>query len=430
MALGKMVFQLLILLLSFATFAAAETHQLQQLLDDADKKNPSLRAAGEQIAVAESKIAQASSWKDPVLSLALSNYPVNTLKPDVTPMTGNEIRLTQQFPFPGKLDAKGKVAAQQSRWFAAAYQDARLQVRGQVKDAWYRLLFQRQAIELTEQNLKVLDDFIRLTETRYEVGKGLQQDVLKAHLQRSKQLDKLLTLQQQEETTLAELNSLAGRSTDQPLDTDQKLAGLDQAYQLSDLQEQAEQKRPMYGAFAALIDQYKAQREVAKLDYNPDFTLWGGYRFRDDRLPDGGTDFVSAGISFNLPVRRERRAAAVAEADSSLRVAYQKRNDFNNNVNLAIHRSLTKYQQASKLAELYQSGIIPQANQTFQAALSAYQVDKVDFLSLLDSLMTLYRYEIDYVRALSEQQRSHAQLEAAAGLEIDLLPSESNSNQG
>lgn len=399
---------------------AAESIQLQQLLVEADT-NPSLRAAFEQIAVAKSKIDQVTSLSDPVLSIALSNYPVDDFRADVTPMTGNEVRLAQKFPFPGKLDAKGEIAAKKSRWFASAYQDARLQIRQRVKDAWYRLLFQRQALELTDRNLKVLDDFIRLTETRYEVGKGLQQNVLKAHLQRSKQLDMLLSLQQQEAATMAELNSLIGRATDQDLLIAAQLEGVSKSFELAELQQKAEQNRPMFAAFDALVEQFKAQRKLAKLEYNPDFTVWGGYRFRDDSLADGGTDFISAGISFNLPVRKARRGAAVAEADSSLRLAYQRRNDFHNRVNLAIHRSLTKFEQTSRLLDLYRNGIIPQANQTLQATMSAYQVDKVDFLSLLDSVMSLYRYEIDYARALSDQLRSNAQIEAAAGLEVDQL---------
>jgi len=409
---------------------SAETVQLQQLLEEADRNNPSLKAALEQIAVADSKIAQVTSLSDPVLSIALSNYPYDEFTTNVSPMTGNEFRLAQMFPFPGKLDAKGEVAAKKSRWFAAAYQDNRLQVRQQVKDAWYRLLFQRRAIELTNNNLQLIDDFIKLTEARYEVGKGLQQNVLKAHLQRSKQLDMLLSLQQNEAATLAELNSLAGHETDRPLEIIAELQAVEQTYQLAELQQQAEQERPRFAAFAALIEQYKGQRELADLDYYPDFTLWAGYRWRDDALNDGGTDFLSAGVSFNLPIRKERRGAAVAEADSSLRLAYQKRNDFRNKVNLAIHRSLTKLEQTGKLVELYQGGIIPQANQTFQATLSAYQVDKVDFLDLLDSVMSMYRYEIDYARALSDQQRSRAQLEAAAGLDADQLKNLPQSDEG
>lgn len=401
--------------------SAAQTTQLSELLRDADARNPSLQVSFEKIAVAESKIDQVTSLPDPILSISLLNYSTDTFKTNQTPMTGNVIRLAQKFPFPGKLDTKGKIAAQKSRWFTSAYQDARLQIRQQVKDAWYQLLFQRQAIELTNRNLKILGDFVRLTEIRYEVGKGLQQNVLKAHLQLSKQLEMLLDLQQKEVATQATLNSLAGRNTDEVLTIDATLEAATTTFNLRDLQQLAEQNRPMFTSFAALIEQYTAQRKLARLDYKPDFTLWAGYRWRDDSLGDGGTDFISTGVSFNLPVRKARRSAAVTEADSALRLAHQKRNDFRNKTYLMIHQSLSRFEQASKLVELYRGGIIPQATQTFQATMSAYQVNKVDFLSLLDAAMSLYRYEIDYARTLRDQQRSLAQIEAAAGLDINQL---------
>ena len=74
------------------------------------------------------------------------------------------------------------------------------------------------------------------------------------------------------------------------------------------------QERPLNAAYQALIKRYRYQKKLAELDDYPDVTLWGSWRFRDDNLPDEGTDFVSAGISFNLPVYREKRRAAVADA--------------------------------------------------------------------------------------------------------------------
>ena len=110
------------------------------------------------------------------------------------------------FPFPGKLGAKGELAEQQALWYKGAWEDAKLQLTQKVKDAWYRLYYQDKAIGITQKNIDILDDFIRLTETRYEVGTGLQQDVLKAQVERSRLMDRLFTLRQQRTTVLADLN--------------------------------------------------------------------------------------------------------------------------------------------------------------------------------------------------------------------------------
>ncbi len=417
---------ILALLISCACFgsvagATAEPELLTQLLEEADRNNPELQAARERAEMVSFTIDQANSLDDPMLGIGLINIPIDKLNTSSTPMSGGTLTLSQKFPFPGKLIAKGEMAKQRTIWYAKAYEDARLKLRQQVKDAWYRLLYQRQAIDLTQQNIDILDDFIRLTETRYKVGKGLQQNVLKAQVERSKLYDKLLTLQQKEEATLAELNSLVDRDTDQPLE-EQPIPEIGHsALALADLQSQAKQRRPLFGAYRSLIDQFEEQRKLAKLDYKPDFNVWAGYRWRNDQLPDGGSDFISTGVTINLPVKNRRRSAAVAEADSGLRMAHRRFQNFRSQVDLDIHRALTRMNEAMAQTDLYKTGIIPQADQTFKATLAAYQVDKVDFLDLLDSLLTLYRYEIDYYRALTDHERGLAMVVFAAGLENGTL---------
>jgi hypothetical protein len=47
--------------------------------------------------------------------------------------------------------------------------------------------------------------------------------------------------------------------------------------------------------------------------------------------------------------------------------------------------------------------------------MSAYRVNKVDFMTLLDNLMTLFKYEIQYYRLLTEHRKNIAEIEAAVG---------------
>jgi len=391
--------------------------QLAQLVAEAQQNNPDLQAARERWEMAGHKIVPAQTLEDPMLGFAFSNYPVDTLQSDQTPMTGNELKLSQNFPFPGKLAAKGEVAEQQALWNKAAYEDARLQLTRQVKDAYYRLYFQDQAIAVTEENLEVLASFISLTKTRYEVGKGLQQDLLKAQVEQSKQLDKLLGLRQMRSSTLAMLNRLLARPADSPLElvAEPQLAPV--GYDPEQLRQAAREHRPMFAAFDSLIGRYESQRKLAKLDSYPNFNLWTSYRFRDDGLGDGGTDFVSAGVGLTLPIWREKRSEEVAEADSGIRMARRQLEEFGNQVDAGIRDLYAQLERNRDQAQLFATGIIPQAQQAFDASLTAYQVGKVEFLNLLDGLMTLYRYQLDYQRALADYQRNLAGLEAAAGVD-------------
>ncbi|MEZ4483995.1 MAG: TolC family protein [Syntrophotaleaceae bacterium] len=398
--------------------------QLSVLVAEALANNPDLKSAEARWEMAQHQIVPARSLDDPRLSFTLSNYPIDDLSGDVTPMTGKEIQLSQMFPFPGKLAAKEEMAVQQAAWYRGAYEDARGQLVQQVKDAWYRLYFQQRAIDITRQNVTVINDFIRLTETRYEVGTGMQQDVLKAQVERSKLLDKLYNQEQQKTTVLAELNRLLNRPAPSPVEIPEKLSLTSVDISLQSLVEISRTRRPLFDAYQATLDRYQAQRKLAKLNHYPDFNLFAGYRQREEVAgdPAEGSDFVSVGISINIPLWQGKRTAAVSEADSAMRMAHSELDNFRNRVDFAIADQYAQMEKNRNLVELFHTGIIPQAEQSFEAGLSAYQVGDADFLNLLDSLTTLYRYQIDYHRALSDHERSVAKLEAAVG--IDLNPEE------
>jgi len=71
-----------------------------------------------------------------------------------------------------------------------------------------------------------------------------------------------------------------------------------------------------------------------------------------------------------------------------------------------------------KRLELFKNSIIPQANQTLQSSLTAYQVDKLEFLTVIDNQMTLYEYELESYRILSDYHINIAELDALVGMGI------------
>lgn len=410
------------LLLVSGVVHALETaeSQLEDLVAEALERNPDLQAAEARWKMAEHQIVPAGSLDDPRLSLSLSNYPLDSLSGNETPMTGKEIQLSQMFPFPGKLGEKKKMAQEQALWYRGAYEEARLQLAQAVKDAWYRLYYQQQAIVITRENLDVLQDFLRMTETRYEVGTGLQQDVLKAQVEWSKLQDRVISLEQQKTTLVAELNRLLNRPPGKALEISANLKKSEINQSRRQLLELARKYRPLFMAYQAMVDRYQGQRNLARLDYYPDFTLWAGYRQREEVMgdPTDGEDFVSAGVSLNVPLWRKKRGEAVAEADSGLRMVQRQLEDLRNQIDFEISDQYAQLVKNRQLLDLFGTGILPQAAQGFEASLSAYQVGDVDFLNLLDSLMTHYRYQIDYQRALTDYERNIAKLEAAVGRDL------------
>ena len=71
--------------------------------------------------------------------------------------------------------------------------------------------------------------------------------------------------------------------------------------------------------------------------------------------------------------------------------------------------------RAASEEELLETGLVPQARQSLESSRSAYEVGRIEFLSLLDSQVRLLGAELRLARARADKRVAFASLEAAAG---------------
>jgi outer membrane protein TolC len=105
----------------------------------------------------------------------------------------------------------------------------------------------------------------------------------------------------------------------------------------------------------------------------------------------------------------------VAEAKADIQIAEAQYQAMKNEILFMIADMISMIQRVERQLELYKTGIIPQANLQINSAMSAYRVNKADFMTLLDSQMTLFKYELEYHQALTEYEKNVASLGAAVG---------------
>ncbi len=395
----------------------AETTELQRLIQTALQNNPSLLAAEAEWQRSTHSILPANSLDDPVLSLALLNLPVDSPRFDRTPMTGVEIRLSQKLPFPGKLALRGKVQEQKAVWQKGLYGEKQLQVARQVKDAYYRYQLQLETLKILAENRNLLNALVKTLEAQYATGRASQRQVLQAQQQLTRLLDRILVEQQKQASLSAELETLTASAT-LPLEEAAPLPSLlselpdaETAHQL------VEKNRPMLTAYQALIQQNHHEKQLAVLDEKSDFTLWAGYRFRDGGDMDAvdGADFISAGVSFNLPFNQKKRRAGQAVADAGLRQATSARDNYLNQLRFNLGEALRRMTRSQQQQQLYATTLLPQSRQTWQAAINDLQVGQGDYRTTLDLLLQLTDYELAYATLKTDYLRNQAWYEYETG---------------
>ena len=395
---------------------APPVESLPRLIDTALAANPELKASDARWRMYREKAAQARTLDDPMLMLKLQNGvvtdPFNFGKET---MTSKTIGISQQLPFWGKRGLREDVSKEEAESYRWSLEERRVELRRMVKEAWYQLYYLDRSIAVVDRNTRILDDFIVLAQTRYAVNQGAQTDILKAQVERSKLLEMRITLEQQRKTAQAELNSLLYRPADTPVGTIPEPDMTPLNLSGKELRKAANDNRPQIRSLQAVVGKGEAELRLARREFYPDFNVSLEYMQRDPAMGGEGDDMYTLGLTFNLPVRRERRHAAVAEAESGIAMASEELNGLNNSSDRGISDLLAQLERRRKLAELYKTGIIPQAGQALESATINYRVNKVDFMTLLDSQMILFNYEREYYDSLADYQMKLAQLEALVG---------------
>jgi len=420
----RLVFLYLLLSVSYSASAVhAEgvkpAESLTQLVDTALAQNPELKASAARWEMFRNRAAQAGSFEDPMLMLKLQNGVVrDPLDFSRDGMTQKVIGISQQIPYGGKRKLREEVATFEAETYRWNLEERKLELARMVKETYYQIFFIDKALAIVDKNIKIMDDFIVLAETKYTVGQGAQQDIYKAMLERSRMLDMRITLEQQRKSLAVNLNSLLYRPLDTRVGTvaDFKLTPLDlSADQLRDI---AEENRPLLKGIRAQLEKGRAGHELARKAFYPDFNLSFEYMQRERAMGSDGSDMYSLGVTFNLPVRKERLQGMLAESSSEVTMSGEELNGARNTIASGIADLLVQLERRRKLVELYKTGIIPQAGQSLESSVIGYRVNKVDFLALLDSSVILLNYEREYYDSMADYQMKLAQLEALIGKDL------------
>ncbi len=402
-----------------AVEALASALSLSAAVKVAVADNPGLaamRARAEALAAIPSQVG---TLPDPSLSLNALNLPLDTFSLAQEGMTQVQIGMAQKFPFPGKLGLREDAAGYEAKAAGSEVKESRLWLIRNVRGVWWKLFYIDQALKIINSNKELLRQFVEIAQTKYRVGKGLQQDVLLAQLELSKLLDKYIQLEGMRRNEEARLNALLNWPTDRALvlahtSVDQ----LPSLRQEAVLHKQAEKIRPLLLAQQSRIHAARSRVDLAKKDYYPDFNLGVAYGFRSGNNLDGSAraDMASVRFSMSLPIYTgTRQDKAVDQRNSELLQQNYRLQDAREQVQAQISRAMADYRRASEQVVLFKTGIIPQARQTVDSMLAGYQVNKVDFLNLVRTQITLYNYEIQYWLSFSSAQQALATLESVVG---------------
>ncbi len=393
---------------------------LELAVESALTGNPGLaqiKARAEAMAAVPS---QEGTLPDPTLRVGALYLPTNSFNLHQDDFTMMEVGVSQELPFPGKLALREAIAEQEALAAADSVDEARLRLVRDVKQSWWRLFYYDRALNLLDEAQGFFQQLIAISQAKYKVGKGTQQDVLLAQLELSKVKQEKLDLFSLRQGQSARINALLDRkpetSVQIPAQAEFKLPVIVE----SDLQAKAEQVRPLFAQHRKMLDAGLARVNLAQKGFYPDFTVGAFYDVRQS-TPQGASrsDFASVQLSINVPIFADRKQAkAVVQRQSELLQAQYALQDDHHKTLAEIAAKAAEYRQTKEKLKLLEHEIIPQAQQTVNALLAGYQVSQTGFSDLLRTQLSFFQYQTQYWQALTNTQQILAELSAEVGEEL------------
>ncbi|WP_177419624.1 TolC family protein [endosymbiont of Lamellibrachia barhami] len=398
---------------------AAGTLSIDQAVSLALQGNPGLAEIEARAEAAAQRPSQVGALPDPVLSFNVANLPLDSFDLTQEAMTQFQVGISQKLPWSGKLELRAEAARLAALGKQDKAREARLKLARDVKRSWWNLFYLDRALATVEDNQSRLRSFVQVVQVKYRVGEGLQQDVLLAQVELSGQLERAIRLQGMRRSEAARLQALMAH----PGGSSVELEPIN-PLELADLEgadawlQQALVERPLLSMKQHSLDASDRRLELARKGSYPDFTLKGAYGLRGGNNPDGSSrsDFLSIGVSLNLPIYQgNKQDREVDQRNSERMEARYALDDARREIREQVERALADYEQGREQARLLRKGIIPQTEQAVASMLAGYQVDKVDFLTLVRTQIKLNNFRIAYWKALSQAKQAEARLLAAVG---------------
>src|SRR5271163_5190661 len=385
---------------------------LSQLLAEAGANNPQISAADHGAQAARQMAPQVSTLPDP--KFTYQQLSVGRPKPFAGYKNSDfayiGIGASQELPYPGKLQLRGEVAARDADTKQAEIGVTKTSIADAIKSDYLQLAYLQQTLGILRQSESVLDQLIQDATAHYQVGQGMQQDVLQAQVNRTKIVKEITMHHQQMGQIQAHLKGLLSRDQGSPDIVTEDLIETPLKRTSDELLAAVRQNNPQIQVDASSIRKQDAQLVSAKREGKPDFEVGYIYQNTDRKY----RDYYMFTFDLRFP-RKTRVNAEIAEVT-------ERRSESQQTLNAHLQQQLAEVQEGyvkatsdEELLKEYREGLIPLSDAAYRATLSAYASNREQFVHVLSFFTDTLNLKLEYVQTLVDHEAALAHLETLTG---------------
>jgi cobalt-zinc-cadmium efflux system outer membrane protein len=398
-------------LLSLSTYAAtSEPHSaytLNTVIGLALERNPTMAGAQGYVRQSRGQQVAAGAYPNPSISGTAGRGTIQD------PGTGTSIlertvTVEQPLEWQSKRRARQQAADAGAAGASAAMEETRLNLIAEVKVTFYHLLFAQRDAELATQNLTMVEEVLRMVKARVAAGEATPFETMKATVEVQKAKKEVARTQNALLAVRAKLDMLTAGTLGRQFSIQGDFESLQQELDLDALAARALEQHPTLRRLTKLVEQAQFSAILERESRIPNVTVQGTYH------REAGDEAVTAGLSIPIPLWYQRQG----EIETALGVRHRaeaERLRAQNEIAQAVTQHVQDARTANEQLQVFESGLLKQAEQTLRVARVSFQQGAASLLDVLDSQRVYRQTLLEYAQARADLSIALARLERAVG---------------
>ena len=394
----------------YAAAAAGEpnaTHTLNTVLELALEHNPTMAGAQGYMRQSRGQQVAAGAYLNPSISGTAGRGSIRDPSTGVK-ITERTVTVEQPLEWQGKRRARQQAADAGAAGASAAMEEARLNVTAEAKVAFYNVLFAQRHVELAGQNLAMVEEVLRTVKARVAAGEATPFETMKATVEVQKAKKEAARSQNALVVVRAKLDMVTAGMLGRQFSIQGDFESLQQGLDLDGLAARAMEQHPTLRRLSKLVEQAEFSATLEKESRIPNVTVQGNYH------REAGDESLTAGLSVPLPLWY-RRQGEIETALGARHRAEAERLRVQNEITQAITQHVQDVRTANEQLQVFEGGLLKQAEQTLRVARVSFQQGAASLLDVLDSQRVYRQTLLEYVQARADLSIALARLERAVG---------------
>jgi outer membrane protein TolC len=390
--------------MSFTQFVDAQ-EDLGRYLQIAAENNPELQVKFNEYMAALEVIPQAKALPDPQIAFAYFVSPVETrMGPQQF-----KISASQFFPWFGTLGAKNDAAIELAKSEYEVFEETKSRLFKDVKADYYNLYFSQKSIDITLENIELLQSIQKMATIKVEAGLASMVDEYRVQIEINELENQLANLKDKQWALETSFRNLLNANNDFVINFPENLWRTDfpltKQAALDSIQSKNHQLLQLEFKQAALAFKKKA----AKLEGRPDFKIGLDYIFigEGENNLSGKDAFVFPTVGITIPLYRNKYKAMVQEVAYQELANEKKKESKSNTLETLFEKTWKDYLDADRRINLNKNQV-DLARKSLKILETEYATANKNFEEILRMERKVLQYHLALEKAVADKQATIA----------------------